>query len=114
MTEVVAGARWLLSGLYPDVRTGDAAGSALLFNMEKLFETVLGLRIRHACQMQGGGRLSVGLQGPMRNLATSGFQLRPDSPFRAETRASPSSMQNGSASISASRTRALRVGTLIR
>ncbi|UIJ72369.1 McrC family protein [Aurantimonas sp. HBX-1] len=75
---VFAQARWLLSGLYPDVRTGDAAGSALLLNMEKLFETVLGLRIRHACQMHGGGRLSVGLQGPVKNLATSGFQLRPD------------------------------------
>lgn len=75
---VFARARWLLSGLYPDVRTGDAAGSALLFNMEKLFETVLGLRIRHACQRHGGGRLSVGLQGPMKNLATAGFQLRPD------------------------------------
>jgi 5-methylcytosine-specific restriction enzyme subunit McrC len=73
-----ARARWLLSGLYPDVRTGDAAGSALLFNMEKLFETVLGLRIRHACQMHGNGHLSVGLQGPMMNLATAGFQLRPD------------------------------------
>lgn len=75
---VFARARWLLSGLYPDVRTGDAAGSALLFNMEKLFEKVLGLRIRNACQIQWGGRLSVGLQGPVRNLATSGFQLRPD------------------------------------
>lgn len=75
---VFARARWLLSGLYPDVRTGDTAGSALLFNMEKLFETVLGLRIRHACLVHAGGRLSVGLQGPVRNLATSGFQLRPD------------------------------------
>src|SRR5690606_2760085 len=71
-------ARWLLAGLFPDVRTGDTAGSALLFNMEKLFETVLGLRIRHACDVLGGAGLSVGLQGPVRNLATSGFQLRPD------------------------------------
>lgn len=75
---VFARARWLLSGLYPDVRTGDAAGSALLFNMEKLFETVLGLRIRHACQKQNGGRISVGLQSTGKNLATAGFQLRPD------------------------------------
>lgn len=75
---VFAQARWLLAGLYPDVRTGDAAGSALLFNMEKLFETVLGLRIRHACQARAGSRLSVGLQGPVKNLATSDFQLRPD------------------------------------
>jgi len=75
---VFARARWLLTGLYPDVRIGDAAGSALLFNMEKLFETVLGLRIRHACQVQAGARLTVGLQSPLKNLATAGFQLRPD------------------------------------
>jgi 5-methylcytosine-specific restriction enzyme subunit McrC len=75
---VFARAHWLLSGLYPDVRIGDAAGSALLFNMEKLFETVLRLRIRHACQTEHGGRLSVGLQSPVKNLATAGFQLRPD------------------------------------
>lgn len=75
---VFARASRLLSGLYPDVRTGDAAGSALLFNMEKLFEAVLGLRIRHACQLLGDGCLSVGLQGPVKDLATSGFQLRPD------------------------------------
>lgn len=75
---VFARARWLLTGLYPDVRIGDAAGSALLFNMEKLFETVLALRIRHACQVQAGARLSVGLQSPVKNLATAGFQLRPD------------------------------------
>ncbi len=81
---VFARARWLLSGLYPDVRTGDAAGSALLFNMEKLFEKVLGLRIRNACQMHWGGRLFVGLQGPVRNLATSGFQLRPDITIQSE------------------------------
>ena len=75
---VFARARWLLTGLYPDVRIGDAAGSALLFNMEKLFETVLGLRIRHACQVQAGAGLTVGLQSPVKNLATAGFQLRPD------------------------------------
>lgn len=46
--------------------------------MEKLFETVLRLRIRHACQMHVGGRLSVALQGPVKNLAVSGFQMRPD------------------------------------
>ncbi len=75
---VFARAHWLLSGLYPDIRTGDAVGSALLFNMEKLFETVLGLRIRHACLVQAGARLTVGLQSPVKNLATAGFQLRPD------------------------------------
>ena len=71
-------ARWLLSGLYPDVRTGDAAGSALLFNMEKLFETVLGLRLRHECRLHSSDRFSVALQGPRKNLTTVGFQLRPD------------------------------------
>ncbi|MFZ3582128.1 McrC family protein [Loktanella sp. DJP18] len=71
-------AAWLLAGLFPDVRIGDASGSALLFNMEKLFETVLGLRIRRECQSISEPRFSVGLQRPLKNLATSGFQLRPD------------------------------------
>ncbi|WP_222861234.1 McrC family protein [Maritimibacter fusiformis] len=81
---VFSRAHWLLSGLYPDVRTGDATGSALLFNMEKLFERVLGLRIRQRCQAQDGGRLSVGLQGPVKDLATAGFQLRPDIAIQSE------------------------------
>ncbi|RWD29866.1 MAG: restriction endonuclease [Mesorhizobium sp.] len=68
----------LLAGLFPDVRAGDASGSALLFNMERLFETVLGLRIRRECRAIAGHRLSVELQGPTVSLATSGFQLRPD------------------------------------
>lgn len=68
----------LLAGLFPDVRIGETPGSALLFNMEKLFETVLGLRIRYACQSLGKGRLSVALQGPLTNLARSNFGLRPD------------------------------------
>lgn len=68
----------LLTGLFPDVQTGDAPGSALLFNMERLFETVLGRRIRRECQTLAGRKLSVALQGPQTNLATSGFQLRPD------------------------------------
>jgi 5-methylcytosine-specific restriction enzyme subunit McrC len=55
---VFARARRLLSGLYPDVRTGEAAGSAR--------------------QMHGGSRLSVGLQSSVKDLATAGFQLRPD------------------------------------
>lgn len=68
----------LLAGLFPDVRAGDASGSALLFNMERLFETVLGLRIRRECRQNAARCLSVDLQGPTANLATSGFQLRPD------------------------------------
>ncbi|WP_434163703.1 hypothetical protein RWA03_25490 (plasmid) [Sinorhizobium meliloti] len=68
----------LLTGLLPDVRIGDAPGSALLFNMERLFETVLGRRIRRECQTLAECKLSVALQGPQTNLAASGFQLRPD------------------------------------
>ena len=68
----------MLAGLFPDVQIGEAPGSALLFNMERLFETVLGQRIRSECKPIGGRRLSVELQGPLTNLATTGFQLRPD------------------------------------
>jgi len=71
-------AAWLLAGLFPDVRIGGAAGSALLFNMERLFERVLGQRIRRECQAMAGRRLSVELQGPLAKLAMFGFQLRPD------------------------------------
>ena len=46
--------------------------------MERLFETVLGRRIRRECQTLAECKLSVALQGPQTNLAASGFQLRPD------------------------------------
>ena len=75
---VFARARWLLAGLFPDVRTGEVTGSALMFNMEKLFETLVGLSIRQACQGQEGSHLTARLQSPIKNLATSGFLLRPD------------------------------------
>lgn len=68
----------LLSGLYPDVRLGDDSGSALLFNMERLFEEVLGRRIRRECQKFAGRPLRVELQKPQRSLATTGFLLKPD------------------------------------
>ena len=71
-------ARWLLGGMFPDVRAGDSPGSALLFNMERLFEEVLGQRIRRACQKLTGLQLRVELQGPQQHLATAGFLLRPD------------------------------------
>ena len=79
---VFARARWLLTCLFPDVRTGDAAGSALLFNMGEALRD--GARTTHpACVSGARGwcpfcRISVGLQSPMKNLATLGFQLRPD------------------------------------
>ena len=71
-------ARALLAGLFPDVRIGDAWGSALLFNMEGLFEEVLGRRIMRECRKVVGRQLHVELQKPQRHLATEGFRLRPD------------------------------------
>ena len=68
-------ARLLLKGLFPDVRLGDrgdSSGSMLLFNMEELFEALLAAGVRRAC------RLRVTTQGPKKNLADKGFQLRPD------------------------------------
>ncbi len=62
----------------PDVRVGDASGSALLFNMERLFEEVLGRRIRRECRKLVGGQLHVELQKPQRHLGSSAFLLRPD------------------------------------
>ena len=76
---VFAQARRLLEGLNPDVRKGDVAGTALLFDMEKLFETVLRNRIRNACRTRlRDDRLSVGTLGKSVSLATSGFPLWPD------------------------------------
>ena len=76
---VFAQARRLLEGLNPDVRKGDVAGTALLFDMERLFETVLRNRIRNACRTRlRDDPLSVGTLGKSVSLATSGFQLRPD------------------------------------
>ena len=71
-------AAMLMDGLFPDVRIGDAAGSPLLFDMEKLFEDVLGQCVRQTCWRLAGRRLSVQLQGPRRRLAESAFGMRPD------------------------------------
>ena len=70
--------RSLLAGLFPDVRIGDGSGSALLFNMERLFEDVLGRRIMRECRKLVGRQLHVELQKPQRTLATTEFRLRPD------------------------------------
>ena len=75
---VFAQAGWLLRCLYPDVRAGDAEGSALLFDMERLFETVLGRRIVRLCARRQGTGLRVVLQGPPFTLADGAFGLRPD------------------------------------
>ena len=71
-------ATMLMEGLFPDVRIGDAAGSPLLFDMEKLFEDILGRCVRQTCWRLAKGRLSVHLQGPPRHLAKSAFGMRPD------------------------------------
>ena len=71
-------ARWLLAGMFPDVRVGDTVGSALLFNMERLFEEALGRRISRACRKFSGLRPRVELQRPQLHLATEDFLLRPD------------------------------------
>lgn len=71
-------AEMLMDGLFPDVRIGDAEGSPLLFDMEKLFEAVLGRCVRQTCWRLARRRLSVQLQGPRRYLAESAFGMLPD------------------------------------
>ena len=67
-----------MDGMFPDIRTGDSRGSALLFNMERLFEEVLGEKIRRASRTLADLQLRVELQSAQRRLATEGFLLRPD------------------------------------
>ena len=75
-------AKWLLQGLFPDVRGGEVNGSCLLFNMERLFEAFLGVKLRQAWQTPSAGHFRVVLQGPRQILAQSekraAFRLRPD------------------------------------
>jgi len=75
-------AKWLLQGLFPDVRSGEVDGTCLLFNMERLFESFLGVKLRQAWQITSEGRFRVVLQGPSKHLAESddgeAFKLRPD------------------------------------
>jgi 5-methylcytosine-specific restriction enzyme subunit McrC len=74
-------AKWLLEGLFPDVRAGAIDGTCLLFNMERLFEAFLGVMVRKAWR-DHRNNLNVVLQGPKRDLAASSqgpaFELRPD------------------------------------
>lgn len=75
-------AKWLLQGLFPDIRIGEIDGTCLLFNMERLFEAFLGVKVRQAWHLRSPGRFRVELQGPQKNLARSdsgpAFALRPD------------------------------------
>ena len=77
---LLALARLFIEGKSPDVVSGTDAGFALLFDMNKLFESYIGRIARRVFGAQG---LTVSLQGPRKYLAerTNGnpvFQLRPD------------------------------------
>lgn len=77
---LLALARLFIKGQSPDVVTGGGEGFALLFDMNLLFESYIGVIARRVFGAQG---LTVGLQGPKRHLAqyASGnpvFELRPD------------------------------------
>jgi 5-methylcytosine-specific restriction enzyme subunit McrC len=75
-------AKWLLQGLFPDVRSGEVDGTCLLFNMEQLFEAFLGAKLRQAWRGNHDGSFQIVLQGPQKSLATLdagyAFRLRPD------------------------------------
>jgi 5-methylcytosine-specific restriction enzyme subunit McrC len=75
-------AKWLLQGLFPDVRSGEVDGTCLLFNMERLFEAFLGAKLRQAWQGTPEDSFRIVLQGPQKSLAQSdvghAFRLRPD------------------------------------
>lgn len=75
-------AKWLLQGLFPDVRSGEVDGTCLLFNMERLFEAFLGAKLRQAWIGSPDRNFEIVLQGPQKSLAESdaghAFRLRPD------------------------------------
>lgn len=75
-------ATWLLQGLFPDVRSGEIDGTCLLFNMERLFEAFLVVKVRQAWRSTPENNFKILSQGPQKNLARSdsgpAFSLRPD------------------------------------
>ena len=81
----------LMRDLFPDVRLGDVAGSALLFDMEKLFEDVLRKCIRETCRTMSPATFGIVPSVPRRHLSTvthhflrrdqaakPSFELKPD------------------------------------
>jgi 5-methylcytosine-specific restriction enzyme subunit McrC len=77
---VLALARLFIEGKSPDVVSGSGDGFALLFDMNKLFESYVGAVAKRVFANEG---LEVSLQGPKRHLArvASGsqvFELKPD------------------------------------
>jgi 5-methylcytosine-specific restriction enzyme subunit McrC len=77
---LLALARLFIEGKSPDVVTGAGEGFALLFDMNELFESYIGVIARRVFGAQG---LTVTLQGTKRHLArhqngNPAFELRPD------------------------------------
>lgn len=77
---LLALARLFIEGRSPDVVSGAGEGFALLFDMNELFESYVGVIARRVFGAQG---LTVSLQGPKRHLArhhngNPAFELRPD------------------------------------
>lgn len=77
---LLALARLFIEGNSPDVVSGGGEGFALLFDMNELFESYVGIIARRVFGAQG---FAVRLQGPKRHLArhfngNPAFELRPD------------------------------------
>ena len=73
-------AKLFIKGRSPDVISGGSTGFALLFDMNELFESYIGVVARRVFGQRG---MTVHLQGPKRHLAQHGngtpvFELRPD------------------------------------
>ncbi|CAN7485957.1 McrC family protein [Rhizobacter sp. LjRoot28] len=83
-------ARWILALLAPALRAGRTDAPALLFNMNRLFESAVATVARRRVYAESG--LTVETQDASRALVTMvsqdrvepGFQLRPDLVFRRE------------------------------
>lgn len=81
-------ARWILALLAPALRAGRSEAPALLFDMNKLFESAVAKLVR--TRMHGLADVTVDVQDTSRNLVTMvdrervepGFILRPDLVFR--------------------------------
>lgn len=76
-------AKWLLQGLFPDLRAGGTSGVCLVFNMERLFEAFIGVKLRREWQVASPTHYEVHLQGPQQAFAVSDtgegvFALKPD------------------------------------
>ena len=68
-------AKWLVEGLFPDLKLHSIYGPSLIFNMERLFEQALSRRL---VRVSRGNRWRIKLQGPQWFLAESDFRLQPD------------------------------------